>query len=79
MRLNTLLGLAVNLIGIAPLTWAIRRLAARHARTRSPKLPSDTSNTITIEIHSDGPEHATSVTASVTFTETPQRPRQVVP
>jgi hypothetical protein len=79
MRLNALLGLAVNLIGIAPLTWAIRRLAARRARMRSPKLPPDTSNTITIEIHSDGPQHATSVTASVTVTETSLRPRRVVP
>jgi hypothetical protein len=67
MRLNALLGLAVNLIGIAPLTWAIRRLAARHARMRSSKLPPDTSSIITIEIRSDGPQHATSVTASVTF------------
>jgi hypothetical protein len=67
MRLNELLGLAGNLIGIGPLTWAIRRLAARHARTRSSKLPATTSNIVTIEIRSDGMQDATSVTASVTF------------
>jgi hypothetical protein len=54
MRLNALLALAGNLTGIAPLTWAIRRLAARHVRTRASKLPAETSNTVTIEIHSGG-------------------------
>jgi hypothetical protein len=68
MRLNALLALAGNLIGIAPLTWAIRRLAARRVRTRSSKLlTAETSNTVTIEIRSDGRQRATSVTASVTF------------
>ena len=67
MRLNALLGLAGNLIGISPLTWAIRQVAARRARTRSSKLPAETGNTVTIEIHSAGPQHATLVTASVTI------------
>ena len=67
MRLNALLALAGNPIGIAPLTWAIRRLAARHVRTHSSKLLAAETNTVTIEIHSVGHQRATSVTASVTF------------
>jgi hypothetical protein len=67
MRLNTLPGLAVNLIGITPLTWAIRRLATRRARTRSSKNQAAPNNTITIEIHTDGAQCATSVIASVTL------------
>jgi hypothetical protein len=68
MRLNALLALAGNLIGIAPLTRAIRRLAARHVRTRSSKLfTAQASNTVTIEIRSSGRQQATSITASVTF------------
>jgi len=72
MRLNALLGLVVNLIGISPLTWAIRRLAKRRVRTRPSKLPAATTNTVTIEIHSAGHQLATSVTASVTFPAVPQ-------
>jgi hypothetical protein len=68
MRLNALVALAGTLIGIAPLTWAIRRLAARHVRTRSSKLlTAETSNTVTIEIRSGGGQQATSITTSVTF------------
>jgi hypothetical protein len=68
MRLNALLALAGNLIGIAPLAWAIRRLAARHVRTRPSKLlPAETSSTVVIEIHSGVHQQATSITASVTF------------
>jgi hypothetical protein len=67
MRPSQLLSLAVNLIGIAPLTWTIRRLAERHVRKRSSEFPATTSNTVTIEIHSAGHQHGTSVTASVTF------------
>jgi hypothetical protein len=73
MRLNTLLSLAENLIGITPLTWAIRRLAERHARTRSPQVPAEPDNTITIEIRTGGPRCATSVTTSVTFSTAQQR------
>ena len=72
MRMSELLGLAGNLIGIGPLTWAIRRLAARRARARSSKLSAGTGNTVTIEIRSDRPQHATSVTASVTFSAVQQ-------
>jgi hypothetical protein len=68
VRLNALLALAGNLVGIAPLTWAIRRLAARHGRSRSSKLlPAETRTSVTIEIHSGGHQQATSITASVTF------------
>jgi hypothetical protein len=48
MRLNALLALAGNLIGIAPLTWAIRRLAARRVRAHSSKLLAAETNTVTI-------------------------------
>jgi hypothetical protein len=71
MTVSQLLGLAGNLIGIGPLTWAIRRVAARHVRAPSPKLPAETSNIVTIEIHSVGPQHVTSITASVTFLAVP--------
>lgn len=67
MRLNTLLSLAENLIGTTPLTWVIRRLAERHARTRSSQVPAAPNNTITIEIRTGGTQCATSVTTSVTF------------
>ena len=68
MRLNALLALAGNLIGIAPLTWAVRRLAARYVRARSMKLlPAGQSSTVTIEIQPGGGQQATSITASVTF------------
>jgi hypothetical protein len=65
MRLDALPGLAVNLIGISPLTWPIRRLAARCTRTRSSKLPAVTSSTVTIEIHTARDPRATSVTALI--------------
>jgi hypothetical protein len=84
MRLNTLLALAGNLIGIAPLTWAIRRLMARHVPARAARLlPAETSSTVTIEIHSEGHRQATSITASVTFPGVNQSPtgrsREAVP
>ena len=49
MRMSELLGLAENLIGIGPLMWEIRRLAARRARKRSSKLTAETGNTVTID------------------------------
>jgi hypothetical protein len=68
MGLSTLLGLTGNLIGVGPLVWAaIRRMAARSARTGIPKSPARTRNTFTIELRMEGPADAASVTATATF------------
>ena len=61
MQLSTIVGIAQNSAGISPLLAAIRRLATRRARRRSPEPAQNLAGSVTADFESDVPLRAVSV------------------